>query len=98
MRYTAIVLSGLALLLSGQAKADLMWTLNDVTHGVSGTVDFVKVAGGFEIKVINTESNTADAGHAISQIQFTVGGSLGIPTEDYGPLADRAASLRRVAI
>jgi hypothetical protein len=75
------MLAGLSLLLGGvkQAKADLLWVLNDTTHGVSGSVNFVKVAGGFEIQVLNTEANTADAGHAISQIQFTVGGSLGLP-------------------
>jgi hypothetical protein len=57
-----------------------VWTLNDTTNGVSGTVNFVSVSGGFEIKVINTEANTPDAGHAISQIEFTVGGNLGVPT------------------
>ena len=82
MRCASLILGGLGLLLCwvGQAKADLLWTLNDSSNGVSGSVDFIKVTGGFEIKVINTETNTPDAGHAISQIQFTVGSNLGLPT------------------
>jgi MYXO-CTERM domain-containing protein len=75
----AVLLLGLALS-PAPAKADFVWTLNDTTNGVSGTVNFVSVSGGFEIKVINTEANTPDAGYAISQIQFTVGGNLGVPT------------------
>ena len=79
MKHT-LILAGVALLLGGvkPAKADVMWALTG--SNVSGTVSFVKVTGGFEIKVINTESNTSDAAKAISQIQFVVGGGLGIPT------------------
>jgi hypothetical protein len=79
MKYT-LILAGLGLLLGGvkPARADFMWTLTG--SSVSGTVNFVKVTGGFEIKVINTESNTADASQAISQIQLTLGGGLGVPT------------------
>jgi len=82
MRCVGLILGLLGLLLGcvGQAKADLIYILSDTINGVSGSVDFVKVAGGFEMKVINTEANTTDAGHAISQIQFTVGGLLGLPT------------------
>ena len=71
---------GLMLGCVSQAKADLTYTLNDTAHQVSATAVFSVVAGGIEITVTNTESNTQDAGHAISQIQFTVGGALGRPS------------------
>lgn len=58
----------------------LTFTLNDATHGVSATAQFVAAPGGFGIILTNTESNTADAGHAISQFQFTVGGGFLFPT------------------
>ena len=82
IRRVGVALGALSLVLASvqPARADFLWTLNDTTNGVSGSVNFVKVLGGLEIQVINTEANTPDAGHAISQIQFTVGGSLGVPT------------------
>jgi hypothetical protein len=73
----------LALLLVcvGQARAGVMYTLNDTTNHVSATATFTLVSGGLDITVNNTESNTPDAGHAISQFQFTIGGThLGLPT------------------
>jgi hypothetical protein len=82
MKRAALLLAPAVLLFGAlaPARADYIWTLNDTQNGVSGTVQFVAVSGGFEMKVINTESNTPDAGHAISQIQFTVGGTLQTPT------------------
>jgi hypothetical protein len=66
--------------LEGRAKADVTFTLNDTTNGVSAQAVFTIVNGEIKIAVTNTESNTANAGQAISQIQFTVGGSTGQPT------------------
>jgi hypothetical protein len=66
--------------LEGPAKADVTYTLNDTTKGVSAQAVFSIVNGEIRIAVTNTESNTHDAGHALSQIQFTVGGSTGKPT------------------
>ncbi len=66
---------------AGRAKAGVVYTLDDTKNGVSATAAFQVVSGGIEITVTNTEANTPDAGHAISQIQFTVGGKLlGLPT------------------
>jgi hypothetical protein len=62
------------------ASFEVLYTLNDSTNQVSATALFQSVSGGIEITVTNTELNTPDAGHAISQIQFTVGGSLKLPT------------------
>jgi len=65
----------------GQAKADLVYTLNDTTNGVSATADFAITSNGFVITITNTESNTADAGHAISQFSFAINSaSLGTVT------------------
>jgi len=67
--------------LEGPAKADLTYTLNDTTNGVSATAVFSIVNGQIKIAVTNTEANTLDAGQAISQIQFTVNGTTtGLPT------------------
>ena len=77
--------SVLALLSCGlrpaKASFEVTYTLNDTVNGVSATALFQAVAGGIEITVTNTEANTLDAGHAISQIQFTFGGTLGRPTD-----------------
>ncbi len=65
----------------GQIQAFPVYTLNDPTHGLSATASFTPVSGGFMMTVTNTEANTPDAAHAISQIQFTIGGSrMGQPT------------------
>jgi hypothetical protein len=65
----------------GPARAgSVLYTLKDTAKGVSATALFTPVPGGIEITLTNTESKTPDAGHAISQLQFTVGGALGLPT------------------
>jgi hypothetical protein len=75
-------IAALCLLLArtGQAQADVTYTLDDAGNGVSASATFSTVAGGIKIAVFNTEANTPDAGHAISQIQFTYGGGLGTIT------------------
>jgi hypothetical protein len=87
MRYSVSTLTAFALLLGmrdGRAKADVIYTvsLNSASAGgpVSAQAIFTAVAGGIEIRVRNTEANTTNAGQAISQIQFAVGGGLGVPT------------------
>ena len=65
---------------AGREARALTFTLNDTTNNVSATADFEPVAGGFEVIITNTEANTADAGHAISEFQFTVGGPFALPT------------------
>ena len=67
-------------LVSSNARADVIYLLGDTTNGVSASADFKVIAGGFEVIVTNTESNTPDAGHAISQFSFTVGDGLAFPT------------------
>jgi hypothetical protein len=58
----------------------LIFILNDPANGVSGTATFNTAPGGFYIEITNTESNTADAGHAISQFLFTVGDGFALPS------------------
>ena len=65
---------------AGREARALTFTLNDTTNNVSATADFEPVAGGFEVIITNTEANTADAGHAISEFQITVGGGFAVPT------------------
>src|SRR4051794_31638054 len=75
--------AALALLLIGTsgAQASVTYTLNDTTNGVSATATFDIVSGKIRMTVTNTESNTADAGHATSQIQFAVNGTtVSVPT------------------
>jgi hypothetical protein len=96
-------LTALLLLLAGagRSKADVVYTLNDTANHVSATALFKAVAGGIEIIVTNTEANTPDAGHAISQIQFTIGGGLARPTafrEIAGTETDFAGSTRAVDV
>lgn len=62
------------------AEAAITYTLNDTAHHVSATATFSVVTGGIQIVVTNTETNTANAGMAIGQLQFTVGGALGLPS------------------
>src|SRR5438132_8418289 len=65
----------------GEAKAGLLFSLNDKADGVSATALFQTVTGGIEITLTNTQANTADVGHAISQLRFTIGGtSLTLPS------------------
>jgi hypothetical protein len=75
-----LVAAGLLLVGVSRANADVLYTLNDTTNGVSATAHIKAVAGGIQITVTNTESNTANAGKAISQLQLTVGGGLSLPT------------------
>ena len=75
--FVALIASGMV---AQSSASPLTYTLNDATHGVSAKATFNAAPGGFYIEVTNTESNTPDAGHAISQIQFTVGGGFALPT------------------
>lgn len=75
---------GLILLgITGQeAKADVACGVSDSTTGDSALVTFQAVSGGINVIVTNTETltGTLDISHAISQVQFTVGGGLGLPS------------------
>ena len=81
--------ASLVLGVAGREARALTFTLTDPTNNVSATADFEPVAvadlpfpgfQGFEVIITNTEANTADAGHAISEFQFTVGGGFAVPT------------------
>jgi hypothetical protein len=103
MRRIAWALVTLALLLggTGYARAGVLYTLNDNANGVSATALFQTVAGGIEITVTNTESNTADAAHAISQIRFTVGGGLSLPssfTKIAGTTTDFSGTTKSITV
>jgi hypothetical protein len=80
MMHRRLAMTALTLLLigGGQAAAGqiVIYTLNDTTNQVSATATFSAVNGGLKIAVVNTEANTPDAGHAISQLQFTFGGNV----------------------
>jgi hypothetical protein len=75
-----LAVASLVLGVAGREARALTFTLNDTTNNVSATADFEAAPGGFEVIITNTEANTADAGHAISEFQFTVGGGFAAPT------------------
>ena len=72
--------ASLVLGVAGREARALSFTLNDTTNNVAALADFEAASGGFEVIITNTEANTADAGHAISEFQFTVGGPFALPT------------------
>jgi PEP-CTERM motif len=81
IRIPILILMAAALQIASPARADLIYTLNDTTNGVSATANFTLTSTGFVIAITNTESNTPDAGHAISQFSFTVNNTnTGVPT------------------
>jgi len=61
------------------AKADVVYSVTQ--GGDCAQATFSAVPGGIKVAVVNTEANTPDDGAAISQIQFTIGGSVGLPTD-----------------
>ena len=75
-----LAVASLVLGVAGREARALTFTLTDPTNNVSATADFELAPGGFEVIITNTEANTADAGHAISEFQFTVGGGFAVPT------------------
>jgi len=65
----------------GQAKAGLMYTVDDSSNDVHAKAEFAYTSTGFVITLTNTEVNTLDASQAISGFSFTVNtASMGVPT------------------
>jgi len=72
--------ASLVLGVAGREARALSFTLNDTTNNVAALADFEAASGGFEVIITNTEANTASAGQAISEFQFTVGGTFAAPS------------------
>src|SRR5579872_5094889 len=71
------VLLGSMIVATGPVNADLVYSFSQGAD--SATADFKFVAGGIEMIVTNTESNTGDSANAISQVQVTFANGMTVP-------------------